>query len=350
MTDTSRKQRGLVVTDLGEKIKALRQERGLGQREFADKVWEEAGKPKGKVSHTQISEWERGTERPSVDKLIALAGLARTAEERAWFWAKAGVTEAMVRATFQELAANRIRLANASEVVQVPLSAGLSVDAGGSLLVNSDHSVSLPAEQFGSAPFLFCLRLDMDSGKGLFSPGDIAIIDRSPVEPQSFIDSLVLMFFERRYEYEGVALTSGQLSHLRSGGKYVTREEMDRYLELVRSRFSESFARRKRGFAAAAKRTKQFMEQPVAKLGTLRLEPAGGTGAAQIGEQISRFVLELGPGPGGYGPVVIPLTEWLKGVNPLDADVAAHIKRPSHIVGRVVGWLRQSGQFASEKD
>jgi transcriptional regulator with XRE-family HTH domain len=339
MATASRKQRSRVITELARRIASLRKGLGLGQRAFAEKVYKESGSPiRGKISHTQISEWERATETPSIDKLIVLARLARTAEERAWFWAKAGVTEEMVRATFPELAANRIHAANASEIVQVSLSKKLSVNADGGLMINSERSISLPAEQFGSASFIFCLKLDSDSGSGYFSPGDIAIIDRSPVEPQSFMGRLILMFFEHRPMQDRVR-PAGEI------GQTMTNDELYQFEDFHRAHFPASSTEHERELEAVGRSIRAHMDQSEARLGRLKLERAGGNNDP---EQLSRFVLELGPAPLSYFPVVIPLTKWLQGLDPDNPDIAAHIRRPNHIVGRVIGWIHQDGAMAGE--
>ncbi len=117
--------------------------------------------------------------------------------------------------------------------------------------------------------------------------------------------------------------------------KYLTREE--RYF---RTRLPKIWAKNERGAKAAAERTRKWMDQPVARIGWLRLQPARGKWEGNIADQMSLFALELQPSRTGYIGRSIPLTDWMRGVNPLSADVGPHIKRPVHIVGRIVGWLR----------
>jgi transcriptional regulator with XRE-family HTH domain len=340
--DMSSEKKGREDIELAKRVKALRKELGLSQRAFARKVWEVSGGPKARLSHTQISAWEWGRETPAVDKLIALARLARTAEERAWFWRIAGVTEEMVGATFPDLAASRVSAASAAEIVKVPLGKGFSVTDEGEIAIRSERLLLLPAEQFGSALFLWSLELDADSARFGFSPGDIVIVDRSPILTRNLLDSHLLLFFERRPEAEGVSLSSEELAQMRADAQYVSQEELEREARHFRALRPAIWAKTARDSRAVLKRTKRWMEQPVAKIGWLRLQPAGGKAEGDFGSQMWRFVLEQGwPSNVGHS---IPLTDWIKGINRLTADVGPYISRPVHIVGRIVGWLRAPSQ------
>jgi transcriptional regulator with XRE-family HTH domain len=346
MSVTSRGRKGRVINELARRIASLREGLSLGQRPFAEKVSAAAANSKARVSHTQISEWERGTEIPSVDKLIALGVLARSAEERVWFWAKVGINEEMIRATFSEIAKNNVP-ATAAEVVKVSVSKNLSLGEDGDLLFHADRSLFLPVDQFGSALFINCLEV-AESLPGVLSVGDIAIVDRSPVDPARLLDSMVAIFFEQRPPFEGRAVTPKQFSQLRRKAKHVSQMERRRDEQLLRDNDPEGFAARERARESTWHRVETRMAQSVIRFGWLGLKPAGGWGNGPWEDQLSRATLELSPPSDEQTGYCIPLSEWQKGLNPLEPRIAEHFKPPIHIVGRVIGWFRGSAPLPSE--
>ncbi len=339
------RKKTVVTNDLGERILALRKGLGFSQREFAAIVKKTAGAERT-IGHTQISEWELGTDTPSTDKLIALATLARTAEERAWFWANAGITEEMVRDTFAGMTANRISAATSGAVVSVPLSKSASCDPKGKLSFDAKRALLLPAEQFGSAPFIHSFEVQVPL-QGVFGRGDIALVDRSPIDPSGLIDSMVAVFFERRHEYESGGLTPAEISRIRRR-RAVTPGELKREREQFHAFASETGAKSEAELRSAHERAsekvKAFMSEPEVVFGWLRLAPVGGVWLSPFEKRQSWVILDSSPGP-ELSPRFIPLTDLLTGQHPLEPRIAEHIKRPVHILGPVIGHFKQSSRL-----
>ncbi len=337
----------VVTKELGERILALRKDLGCSQREFAEKVKAATGAERT-LGHTQISEWERGTDAPSTEKLIALATLARAAEERAWFWATAGITEEMVRDTFAEMAANRISSATSGAMVSVPLSKSPSCDPEGKLSFDAKRALLLGAEQFGSAPFVHGFEVQVPL-PGVLGIGDIALVDRSPIDPSGLLDSMVAVFFERRHEYESNGLTPAEISRIRRRNA-VTPNELKREREQLRVFGLEAGARSEAELRSAHERAleklKEFMAEPEIIFGWLRLVPIGGVWRSPFEKLQSWVILDSSPTPEG-SLRFIPLTDLLTGQHPLEPRIAEHIKRPIHILGPVVGHFKQSSRLPS---
>lgn len=66
-----------LASTIGRNIRAARTERGLVQRELARMISE-------RTSSQQVSDWERGTSRPSDTNLLRIAGILR--HDFAWFF------------------------------------------------------------------------------------------------------------------------------------------------------------------------------------------------------------------------------------------------------------------------
>ncbi|MGD0790116.1 MAG: helix-turn-helix transcriptional regulator [Terracidiphilus sp.] len=339
-----KKMRAVLDPELRDKIRALRDSLGVSQRHFAERV---------NVRQTQISAWERGAERPSADSLIALGNITENLEDQIWFWKKAGCDEKKMRGTLSREALARLRAPQSERCVEVELVEELTVDSQAKLLKVSRGGIFLPTEPLGAAPFICCLKLDDSFRKyALFSVGDVLIIDQSPIDPREHLGSLTAIFFERRPEYEGVPLTEQEWAEHRGHAKHVSQEERAREDEALRRFDPEAFADQKasdqRAHERASKLTEKFMACPQTRVGWLRLESAGERRPENWLNELSRFVLDLLPSQAQKAGPRIPLTDWLKGLNPSEADVVTHLSRSTHIVGRVVGWIQRGSPLAEK--
>ena len=324
--------------ELCRRVKALRKALGMSQTAFSEEL---------RVSPTQVSEWESGTEEPAVKKLIEMAELAQKAADKAYFFLKTGITQRSLRSAFP--AALGLDNANVGASEKVPIVARFSIGNDGELLPASDRSLFLPVEQFGSAPFIHAFEV-AEPLAGVLSAGDIAIVDRSPVDPHRLLNSIVAVFFERRHEYEGVSLSAKEFSRLHRKAKRITQRDLKRDKEMRRSVFGpEAFAAQEAAseaaFQRASEKTEEFMARPEICFGWLRLQPAGDQWDGTFEKQLSRVVLELSP---PSEPVRVgrstPLTSWLVDIEPLGSSFAGYIKAPIHVLGPVVGWFKRSAR------
>lgn len=96
-------------SDIGEKIKSLREKLGRTQKEFANLV---------RVEPPVISSWETGAKTPSEESYLKMARLADYPESL-WFLEQAGVTsEDMYRAVSRMVDADIMAVAS-SEIVPI---------------------------------------------------------------------------------------------------------------------------------------------------------------------------------------------------------------------------------------
>jgi transcriptional regulator with XRE-family HTH domain len=89
--------------ELASKVKELRTSLAISQSALAELI---------DVSRSQVVEWETGgNERPSVEKLLALAKIAPDAQIRRWLFLRAGVDLEVIRRDFHEEVSLRITTA-----------------------------------------------------------------------------------------------------------------------------------------------------------------------------------------------------------------------------------------------
>jgi DNA-binding transcriptional regulator YiaG len=348
MQNTStRKSKGRVNLDpeLSRRIKGLRDSFPMNQRQFAQEL---------RAVQTQISAWERGWERPSTEKLIALGNIAKNSADRIWFWQRAGCDEDKMRDTLAEDVQARLVTLPPEMLIKVPLVEKLAAGSERELVKTSKQSLSLPINLLGAAPSVFCFKLAQDfPANVLLSAGDIVLIDQSPIDPRKYFGSPIMLFFERRPEYEGIPLSEQDLSEHFRKAKHVTQEEMAREDEALRRLDPEAFAEQKasdqRAHERASKRTEEYIACPQIRVGWLEFRSAGEPLWPEgPSDELSQLVLVQFPLVTAKTGERVALTGWLKGIDPWQADLVALLKPTDHIIGRVVGWIRQGSPLAAK--
>lgn len=340
MNRKSRKNAGPLVRDgeLVKRICALRESLKANQRDFAAQIG---------ASQTQVSEWERGEERPSVQKLIAMGNIALNSKDRMWFWRRAGYRESLVRGDLAEETALSMLVPDEAVTVEVPLAKKIFLGAAEELQIETEKSLVLPAQMFPAAPFVCALTVGKEESVAyLASRGDTLLVDRSPVNPDGLIDSMVAIFFEHRPESIDPGTSDGDFFWAMKNATYVNPEGLKRREDFDRMRDPEGFAAQQKANENTWARVEAYMGESVIRFGWLRLQPAGGRWEPRrpFAEQLSRVVLETAPSSSGNIGSSIPLTDWTRGTNPGEPKIERHIKRPVHIVGRIVGWFKQTSQ------
>jgi transcriptional regulator with XRE-family HTH domain len=174
-------------SESGKQIRELRDELGLKQVEFAERLG---------VTQATISSWEAGDEdrAPSAEAYIHLALLA-SYPKSLWFWKQAGIDPEAIVSVADKILKERGAPAKVGEAVRRPRYR--MIDRGreeaGPLLI-------LPGEFILNPGSTVCFVLDGKSASFVFAPGDIVVVDASDVEVPDlalspFFDKIVLMEF-----------------------------------------------------------------------------------------------------------------------------------------------------------
>jgi transcriptional regulator with XRE-family HTH domain len=331
------------IDQLAKRIHALRMARGLSQRKFAEEIG---------VSHTQISEWERGTEKPSNKKIVKMGHAAPDEATRLWFWREAGVDDTGLRKAQDAESESLTVLPDKALAYLAPVVERVFLGIAGEIRTEGDKVLFLPlklAEDFASVFYM-----KVPNGEGIphfFAPGDYVVIDRQMTNLDNLVDSIIAVYFEERPP----ALDWGSDSFrffeaMRAAARTSEGERLRRKEELRLNREANPkvYAESDRQNEQSLKRIEADMAVPVVKFGWLRIQYAGGHPEGPWKEQVSRVALEIVPSVSGSTGTSIPLTEWIKGINPIEPKIATRIKRPAHIVGRLVGWFKDNVHSDSE--
>lgn len=344
MTDKSTKKKTPFVRDgeLTRRIRGLREALGLSQQQFAEKVI---------ANRTQISEWEKGTEKPSIERLIAMGNIAEQPGDRMWFWRRAGLNEKRLREAFSSESGSPAEVPDNALAFMAPVAKRIFLGGAGELQTESEESLFLPSSVFSASPSVVAMKVPPGEGISyFFGSDDFVLIDRSLTNVDKLFDSMVTIFFENEppsrdpgYQYNKNLFEAFQSIPLLAQAQKEINEESDRR---ERAGHPESYAERQERAKAALKRVDDQMAIPVVKFGWLRLQPAGGNWEPNtpFSEQVSRVALETFPSVSGNTGPSIPLTGWLKGIKPAEPKLEVHIKRPVHVVGRLVGWFKNNIQ------
>jgi hypothetical protein len=177
-----------------------------------------------------------------------------------------------------------------------------------------------------------------------FGEGDFVVIEPAPLNLDRMVDSIVAVYFEERPPSIELGSDSSTrfFETMRAAAKFGEEERRRQEMEtrLTREANPRAFAESQKQNEQLSKRVSDYMADPVLKFGWLRLQPAGSHWEGPIEKQLSRVALETSPSSFGYTGPSIPLSEWQKGIDPIRPNVAGYIKRPAHVVGRLVGWFK----------
>src|SRR5579859_1125610 len=98
---------------LGKRIEKLRKELGLFQSQFADRL---------RVTQATVSAWEAGDKKraPSSEALFRLGSLAKSPDDKIYFWGLAGLDEQGIREAASQILENIGAPPEPGQIVRVP--------------------------------------------------------------------------------------------------------------------------------------------------------------------------------------------------------------------------------------
>lgn len=325
--------------NLIDAIRNLRNSFGMNQKDFARKFFG--------ATQTQISDWERGSESPSNEKLVMMANIAKELDDQKFFLRRAGVSEKLLKEHFPlELKASVVR-PDESLAFKVPIAKKVFLGSAGELQTETEGSLLLPSGLIANPTSVFCMRVPEDEGiPSLFAPGDYVIIERLLGDLDDMVGAIVAVGIENyqnpnlpdMVRFQQIAKTAMAVS-----------EEDQRSLQ-KRWRKNDSLNRKANPKAAAEsdeqneeRWKKAWKDAPLTmKFGWLKVQPAGGAEERNIPweSRVRRISLDTSQSCPGYSVPCIPLGDWVIGIDPSKPNVAAHISFSVHFAGRIIGWFR----------
>ena len=195
------KQGVVSVPRWAARITAARQKLGFNQTEFAKKL---------NVTQSNVSKWEKGTNRPVPDAFVRIAGLT-DGLDKFYFLEEAGIPKSYfideaVQAVPSKVAEAMDRVVteamtgiaeNASipriDMVFIPLLAD-AVAAGNPRTINErdiEQVIPMPTSWLPSRSKLYAVRVDGDSMDPVLKDGDIVVIDTSKQNAKKLVDHMV---------------------------------------------------------------------------------------------------------------------------------------------------------------
>ena len=150
--------------NVGDRIKVLREARGMSQVKFADLIG---------VTPPTISRWEAGEVIPPAEGCLRLGNLAPY-PENLWFWQQAGIDPEMMLSTAGQILRERGAEPAPDEVVYVPRTSG-TVQEG----EEAGRPIPLPAEFVPNPLSIRCLVVDETLANSIFPVGDLILVDVS---------------------------------------------------------------------------------------------------------------------------------------------------------------------------
>lgn len=339
---TPKFDRNLKAAPIDRLIREFRLSLGDNQRNFAERIG---------ASQTQVSEWERGTEKPSAEKLIAMGNAATTGADTLKFWRAAGIADDRLRKYLAE--ENTLALQGVPEgaSVSIPLTRDIFIGRAGTVQVEAFGVMSVPSVLFRSDRSTFCL----ESGELCRSPfpsahaeGDYLVIERGSGDLDSLEGTMVAVYLEKTpqgFELSQNASEALRMHMRKAVPPLMSEGEMKQFIERVitdpRSIMCSPDLRR------IIDEIETLSERPSVIVGRLVLDFAGGEKEKEKrgseDDQLStRLALEF---PGGGSVRSVPLGKWEVGRNLTPLKIAERISGGTHILGRVVGWFedRRSG-------
>jgi transcriptional regulator with XRE-family HTH domain len=171
---------------LALRVKQLRDDLGLSQIEFASLL---------RVTRTQVWEWERGIkEKPSIEKIIEMASLAPSIENRIWFWEKAGVNLDVIKADFREQLRTRAGERDPDKTIEIPVFRNLTKSPHGKLEYIADGNIALPSDLIDHPGSVACFAPERRR-PWITRDDDLVLIDRSLTQPKDLWEKLSAVFF-----------------------------------------------------------------------------------------------------------------------------------------------------------
>lgn len=335
-------------SQLVAKIGNLRNLLGGTQQEFSDRLG---------VSRPQVSRWEKGTEEPSNEKLIALGNLAdetllywqenpvppgkipllsNLAEypDSHWFWERAGIDLKAIRRSIRREVATQADHSSAISTTLLP-----SLDTAALMQLTKENAGLDAVEKVEAIPFpsllvsepssTVCIRATDRVGGSLFIAGDLVLVRWLRSDPVNLLDCLVAVFYEHLPNLRELSPEASRF-HLRNKRPIAPTitYELDQLRASVDWTLNE-----------LADKCLMEATAPGVLFGTLRVqsdERWNGDFNDLSGGRPWRLLLDCGATWNG-------LTDWSTERFPFDGTLAPHASLGVHVLGPVVGWLRAPG-------
>jgi transcriptional regulator with XRE-family HTH domain len=171
---------------LSVKIKQLRASLGMVQSEFARKL---------EVTRTQVGAWEKGDkERPSMEKLLQMADLAPSRDDRMWFRRKAGLDVEALKLDLLDETMEQTRSLAAEPTLKLPVFGSLSLDRSGNIAQVWKGALALSSSRFARRDSISCLMSDRRP-PWVDDEEELVLVDRSIVEPKDLWRKPAAVFF-----------------------------------------------------------------------------------------------------------------------------------------------------------
>lgn len=323
----------------GELARRIKELRGTSsQRSFADEML---------VTQSQVAEWEKGSEVPSTEKLIAMGNIAKKRTDRMFFWRRAGFRESRLK---EELGSDNclsLAVPSAESSLIAPLAKRVFLGGAGELQIESEETLALPSILFTDSATVFSMKVPDRCGFPQSYPaGDYVAIEQASAGQEDLENSIVAIYFERTPEGYELSRDNFDFFQRMRAAKTLSEEDGRRLAEGVRlTRQADPAAaiESDRLNEESAARIEREMRDPVVLFGRLRQETAGGESELKRvpwEKRLTRVVLELTAGTASQYGDRIALSNWEEGVNPIKPMVVKRVRRPAHVIGQVVGWFR----------
>jgi transcriptional regulator with XRE-family HTH domain len=312
-------------TELARMVQGLRKslaEQGdeISQMELAKRLH---------ANRSQVVKWESGDETPSTDRIMQMACLAPTIEQKMAFWREAIPELDALRSVIYREAFSRDAMPSDTRAVHVINEFGLGQDgvpfakeeSAGDLHISAG-SIAMAGDPVAMVIQPALLRYGNSALPVPMSVGDIVILDRAQTNPRYFAN-----YGSVSRKMVAILLPRLPISFGVTGPQFMPDEA------LHEQGLDASFLDILRDFA-----------HPVVMFGFLsdqRESDAPPTGVASLlsneGQAaINRFRLEFTSGQGFR----IPMTDWVE--KSLPGDVGDPLLYKASILGRVIGWIGQA--------
>ena len=320
-------EKTVTSAELKRRIRALRASLDLSQKEFSEKL---------KVARPQVSRWEKGTEGPSNEKLIALGNIAPLSVGL-WFWRRAGLdTQRVEEAVLQELARlpDETTLAKTVRIPRLDGAALLLQIGGGEKgpAVDASDSIPLPALFVPDQTSTVCIQVPEWAKGPLLFAGDLALVRRTPAPLPNLLDHLVAVLFEVRHN---IQLPTAKAARSYARGPSLSPKELEAQRDEL-ERWEESDRATNPYLAEAT--------APGVLFGILRVGSDGkwDKKLQTLGiEHPWRLFLECGDS-------WEPLTRWSGEAFPSERSSAPELMDGVHIEGPVITWISASNETSEE--
>jgi len=327
-----------------KRIEALKESLGGTQAKFAERIG---------ASQTQVSEWLRGTEKPSPERLIAMGNAAPLLEDGLYFWRKAGISEARLKEVLRAEESRSRVVPDPNLSRELPIVSRVFATGTGELQTEANGSLVLPSVIVGGRSAVSCMQIEGSLGfPQPFSKGDYVVIERASGDLDALEGAMVAVFFEEAPQSYDLSASSALFFQQarKEAARYGDRERKqdEEVVREYREAHPEEAAAQEKAEEDHARRNKAKFEEPLVLLGRLKLEIARGVAEAHRNwkEWPSRIVLEIRPGGSSEVGDAVALTKWEIGAPLVRPEIAARllqkderISRPARIFGQVVGWL-----------